>query len=163
MLFRSIACVAAPRICPPGARAKVLILFLHRPLSPGSPAKSFAGVTQSGQSASPTKRKPVVRIHPPAPSVAVVLRVQHSRLWPSQYGFKSHRSPQLPCPCRLTARIAPFQGADDSSILSTGIRRLAASGEAAPGWTGATRWPSSSQNGQVLRHGGVQVRSSASG
>ncbi len=97
--------------------------------SPGSPAKSFAGVTQSGQSASPTKRKPVVRIHPPAPSVAVVLRVQHSRLWPSQYGFKSHRSPQLPCPCRLTARIAPFQGADDSSILSTGTK-LAASTEA---------------------------------
>src|SRR5207247_9871075 len=75
-----IACVAAPRICPPGARAKVLILFLHRPLSPGSPAKSFAGVTQSGQSASPTKRKPVVRIHPPAPSVAVVLRSEERRV-----------------------------------------------------------------------------------
>src|SRR5205823_4677353 len=26
-----IACVAAPRICPPGARAKVFILFLDRP------------------------------------------------------------------------------------------------------------------------------------
>ena len=57
--------------------------------------QKFAGVTQSGQSASLTKRKPVVQIHPPAPSVAVVLRVQHARLWPSQYGFKSHRSPQL--------------------------------------------------------------------
>src|SRR5437762_6932297 len=29
-----IAFVAAPRICPPGARAKVSILFLHRPLHP---------------------------------------------------------------------------------------------------------------------------------
>ena len=34
--------------------------------------QGFAGVTQPGQSASLTKRKPVVRIHPPAPSVAVV-------------------------------------------------------------------------------------------
>ena len=28
-----IAFVAAPRICPPGARAKVSILFLYRPLA----------------------------------------------------------------------------------------------------------------------------------
>jgi len=30
------ACVAAPCICPPGARAKVQTLFLDRPLPPGS-------------------------------------------------------------------------------------------------------------------------------
>src|SRR5438876_156058 len=44
-----IAFVAAPRICPPGARAKVFILFLHRPLgSSGSTVRhSSPGARQS--------------------------------------------------------------------------------------------------------------------
>ena len=32
MFFSGIACVAAPRICPPGVRAKMYMLFLRRPL-----------------------------------------------------------------------------------------------------------------------------------
>jgi hypothetical protein len=31
-MHTDIACVAAPRICPPGARAKVQTLFIDRPL-----------------------------------------------------------------------------------------------------------------------------------
>jgi len=31
-MYTDIACVAAPRICPPGARAKVDLLFCDRPL-----------------------------------------------------------------------------------------------------------------------------------
>ena len=31
-MYTDIACVAAPRICPPGARAKVQTLFIDRPL-----------------------------------------------------------------------------------------------------------------------------------
>jgi hypothetical protein len=82
----------------------------------------FAGVTQSGQSASLTKRKPVVQIHPPAPVVAVAKSADAPDCESGLCGFKSHRSPQTLCPCRLTARIAPFQGVDDSSILSTGTK-----------------------------------------
>jgi len=34
-MHTDIACVAAPRICPPGARAKVQTLFIDRPLPTG--------------------------------------------------------------------------------------------------------------------------------
>ena len=45
----------------------------------------FAGVTQPGQSASPTKRKPVVRIHPPAPGI----RRSQVRILPSKPDCKT--------------------------------------------------------------------------
>ena len=49
-MCKDIACVAAPCICPPGARAKVQTLFFHRPLASVSTDDTlFLGARASGE------------------------------------------------------------------------------------------------------------------